>query len=403
MDSVIFAGYPDPLNKTDATTEYNSVAGGYTWLSGTAARSQVVSTAGKIKNLHIELDAAPGTGDDTYTFTLMYDGSPSALTCAIAGTATSASDTTHEIDVVAGKLIILRVVSSGSPANTPNAQWAVMFSGTTANESLILGVAAATNATPKYYPISAAVAAGANVEANARQVIPTAGTIKNLYVSSNTWAGTGTYTITVNYDSAPTTLTCNVADTALTGNDTTHSFAVAAGHTVSLTVAITSGTPTSANLNLGMTFVATTDGESMILGTSGSRTLDTANTMYHMLPTGLWDLVWNATETNMQHLGQVCQLNNLYVLLGGTPGAGTSYDFTVESNTATATGITCQIANAATTGNDTTHTATLANLDNISLKCVPTGTPTARTCFWGLVCYIAPVPFKSYYPHILAH
>jgi len=404
MDSVIFAGYPDPLNKTNDATEYNAVAGGNTWALA-AARSQVVSTAGKIKNLYVELDAAPGTGDDTYTFTLMYDGSPSALTCAIVGTATSASDTTHEIDVVAGKLICLRVVSSGSPANTPNAQWSMMFSGTTPNESLILGVAAGGTGT-RYYPITLGSSSNyAASEVNIRQIIPTAGTIKNLYADSNAWGGTGTYTVTVNYDSAPTALTCSVADTSLTGNDTAHSFAVAAGHTVSLTIAITSGSPTSATINFGMTFVADTDGEGIILGGAPiTQLLDTANTKYNALSTSIGGEAWNATETNEQHLGQVCQLKNLYVLIDGSPGGvGKSYDFTVETNTATASTITCQLANTTVNNSDTTHTATLANLDNISLQCVPTGTPTARRCFWGLVCYIAPVPFKSFYPHILAH
>jgi hypothetical protein len=79
---VIFAGYPDALNNANAT-EYNSIMGGNTWVGGTSTRFQLLPTAGKIKSLYIELDNTVGAADDTYTFTLMYDGAASALTCEI--------------------------------------------------------------------------------------------------------------------------------------------------------------------------------------------------------------------------------------------------------------------------------------------------------------------------------
>jgi hypothetical protein len=82
MQQVLFGGNNDVLNAADAT-EYNIPIGGITW-AGIDTRNLILSTSGKIKNLYVELSSAAGTGaDDTYTFTLMYDGGASSLTCAI--------------------------------------------------------------------------------------------------------------------------------------------------------------------------------------------------------------------------------------------------------------------------------------------------------------------------------
>jgi hypothetical protein len=389
MSQVFIAGYPDPLNNANAT-EYNSVAGGHLWRSGTSAPSQVVSTAGKIKNLYVELSSAAGAGaDDTYTFTLMYDGAASALTCAIVQGATSASDTTHEIDVVAGKLIILKCVSSGSPSNTPNAQWSMIFSGTTANESIIMGNVASSATT--YSPISQGSIAASGAEVGSQQIIPTAGTIKSLYVNEVDGIGTGTWTCTVNKNSVAQTLTCAVTVAAPTNNDTAHSFTVAAGDTISMTTTVTGSITGAGVLRYGMVFVADTDGESIILGGS-NQNVHTSNTLYNSLPTSNIAEPWNATETTQQHLGQVCTLRNLYIYCATAPGAGKAFVFTVRNNAA-GTAITCTATGAATpiTANDTTHSVTLAAMDNIALECDPdANSPTVGQVKWGLVCYMYP-------------
>lgn len=386
MSSVIFAGYPDALNNANAT-EYNSVMGGHIWRSGTLGESQVVSTAGKIKSLRVELSAASGAGDDTYTFTLMYDGAASALTCAIVGAATSASDTTHEVDVVAGKLIILRVVSSGSPANAPNAQWSMVFSGTTTNESLILGDGSPSTVTV-YFPLSQGAPSSTVADVGARQICPTAGKIKNLYLSSNSATGTS-FTVTLYVNNTPTDLTAAVNCNG-TANDTAHEVTVAAGDTLWLQCAATSVT-VGGNMNFGMTFVADTDGESMILGSS-NQSNHTSNTLYNSFSTSHIIEPWNATETTQQHLGQVCTLKNLYIYCATAPGAGKAFVFTVRNN-ANPTAITCTATGAATptTANDTTHSVTLAAMDNIALECDPdANSPTVGQVKWGLVCYMYP-------------
>ena len=409
MDSVIFAGYNDPLNKTNATTEYNSVCGGYTWDATQTNRNQIVSTTGKIKNLYVELDAAPGTGDDTYTFTLMYDGSPTALTCAIAGTATSASDTTHEIDVVAGKIISLRVVSSGSPANAPNAQWTMMFSGTIANQSLILSNGLASEAVTGYMFASQGGISYTATETRVRQVCPTAGTISNMYVGLNSASG-GDYrfTLRVNLansnDGSGNPLQLTILHGHILGSDTTHVITVAAGDVLDVMSEPLNSPAFEKTVSIGFLFTSAVDGESLILG--GAFTdQGQVTTRYNFITTTHKDTTWDTTEKSQ--LAQICILKKLYVLLSAAPdnGAGSqSYTLSVRNNAGSPGGtLSVTIAEAATTGNDIANTVTLANGDNIDIMSVPGNTPAISTAYWGLVCYIAPVLFRSYYPHILAH
>jgi hypothetical protein len=398
---VIFASNSVTLN-TAATARYNSISGGtnVAWaLSGNIC-TQVVSTAGKIKSLYVELSADPnnGVGVQSYAFTLMVNGVASALTCTVSEGSTSANDIAHEIDVVAGDYVYIRCVATNTPT-AATAQWTTLFTSMTAKESLLLGAGWAVTGVTRYIPVCQGSSNGFNAtENNVRQVFPTGGIIKNLYIIQAATAGAGTYTYTLRVnginsnDGAGNPLQVTIAHPNLTGNDIVHSIPIIAGDVVDV-MEVGAGTTTSITVYTGMTFVAITDGESVILGGS-SANLDTVNTMYNPLNDRVPSEVWNATETNVQQLAQVCVLKKLYVLLSGSPDTGVgvqSYIFTVESNTATATSITTTISEAATTGNDTINTATLVAGDNICLKSVPSASaPTARAAYWGMVCYIAP-------------
>lgn len=90
-------------------------------------------------------------------------------------------------------------------------------------------------------------------------------------------------------------------------------------------------------------------------------------------------LAWNATELNSRSVVPIAgTLKNLYIRLGAAPTAGKSFAFTVEKNGSDST-ITCTVSDANTSCNDTTHTLSLAAGDTISIKSVPSGTPTAPT------------------------
>lgn len=70
-----------------------------------------------IKNMFAKSAAAPGASQ-TYLYTLFKNGVGQTLTCTITDPATTASDTTNSVPVAAGDLISVRVIASGSAANT---------------------------------------------------------------------------------------------------------------------------------------------------------------------------------------------------------------------------------------------------------------------------------------------
>ncbi len=105
------------------------------------------------------------------------------------------------------------------------------------------------------------------------------------------------------------------------------------------------------------------------------------NTEYNALAGGY---NWTATEAlRSQVVSTNGLIKNLRVRLNGSPGAGKSYDFTLMLNGAP-TALTVEIADAATSGNDATEIAVVAG-DSVSLRCVPTGTPSARFARWTSV------------------
>lgn len=73
--------------------------------------------AGTFSKLYIALSAAPG-GGKSYIFTLMKNGVATALTCTITGAvATTGSDTSNSVAVVAGDLLSIKGDATGSPTS----------------------------------------------------------------------------------------------------------------------------------------------------------------------------------------------------------------------------------------------------------------------------------------------
>lgn len=389
MEQVFFAGHYDLLYNFG--TEYNGLPGGSTWSAAEFIRSQLVSTSGKIKNLRVELDNAPGAGT-SYDFTLLVNGAPSALTVHIHDTDTSGNDVVNEIDVVAGNAVCLQCVPTGVPT-ARYARWTMMFEGSTAKESLILGTLATSSGLPLgYAQLSQSTQSALEaVENNTRQICPTSGKIKNLYVRLSEDPGTApdAYRFTLRVNGVSSALTVTIIADNTTGNDIVNEITVAADDALTLLVEPLNTPSAEPNVNFGMTFVADIDGESLILGGSPDD-LSAADTEYNQLMIGWLLRSWIGTESQRYQLGQACTLRKLYIVLSGAPGAGKSYTFTVRE--AGDTAITVTIADAATTGNDIVNTHLVADGDEVALKCVPAGTPDVRDAYWGLVGYIAAAP-----------
>lgn len=389
MQQIIIGGYDDDLSMFES--KYNSLAGGAWWDSAIDATEQCVSTPGTLKNLFIELSAAPGDGQST-TFTVMKNEVATALTVTVADTATTGSDVAHEVAVVAGDVICLRATTF--PPHGATARWSIMFEGTNAKESLILGIGYCDELETRYNPISHGASESSATENETYQVIPTSGTIKNLYINLDEDAGAPPegYRFTLRKNGVSTLLTVTVTANAKTGNDVAHEIAVVAGDYVDLMIEplnnpSTSPAPWPA---WGMTFVADTDGESLILGQSKDNPA-TGATEYHYLTTTNYNALmpWTATEADRYQGGQVTTLKKLYVKLSAAPGGGNSYQLQPRVNVGNS-GISVTISNLDTTGNDVVNTDVLANFDDLAISCTPAGTPAAAMVYWGLVGYIEP-------------
>jgi hypothetical protein len=80
--------------------------------------SSLASLAGTLRNLRVQLSAAPGSGK-TVTVTIRINGLNSALTCTVSGTNTTCADTTplHSASVMPGQTCSIQAASSlGSAA-----------------------------------------------------------------------------------------------------------------------------------------------------------------------------------------------------------------------------------------------------------------------------------------------
>lgn len=361
---------------------HNNTTGG--WNSGTASfRDQLISSAGTMQNMRVLLTVAPGVGT-SYVFTLYKNGSATALTVTISGTATTGSDTTHTVTVAAGDALRWEYTVTGTPATT-RPSLSVEYVGDTTNESQILGSNPDTSlsggATTQYLPLSG-TGLPTTVEQSSRQLIATSGTIKKMYVNADGAPGAAkTITFTLMVNGSATALTCNMSGAAATtANDTSNTVSVSAGDTVSMRVSYSGAAIGTSFINFGVTFLASTANEfPIIAGTSADPSTSATN---------YCDLVasdnesFSATENQRQAVGSVWYVKNMYSKVTTAPGAGKSWALKLRQNAAD-TALTNTISDANTTANATT-TITLALYDALSVSFTPSGTPTSSAeIYWA--------------------
>jgi len=390
LEQVLFGGFYDLLD--DTATEYNSLIGGYTWTTSGGWRFKLVSTDGVIKQLRVKLNDSPGVGTK-YTFKLYVGSNPTALTFDIAGLDTTGGDMVNEVVVTGDDTIILQCVPDGTP--TPRyATWTCVFEGDTEAESLISGGSgfALSNVATEYCGVMGGSTNYSITENDHRQIVPTSGTIKNFYVHISFDPGTAPdayrFTVRLNGATVAQSLIVTITADATSGSDLVHNLVVAAGDVLTMMIEPLNAPSEAPYARWGMTFVADTDGESVILGGSSSNLPD-VDTEYHSIVPSYYNEAWTVNENERYHLGQVCTLKKLYILLNGSPGAGNKYDFTIRIGVADSNVVTT-VSDAAVTGNSGALEDTVALDEYLSLKVVPTDSPTIRDAYWGFICYIAP-------------
>lgn len=390
MDTPL-VGYSSSAN-TPSTSATNYIwldSQNSTWNATETARNAVIAIAGTISKLYVLHQTAPG-GAASYAYTIMKNGVATALTCTVSAAGTTAVDTSNSFSVVAGDLLSLRAVPSSTPTAPGNLTWTTMFTGGVGESVLMGGTNGAISNTVTNYGSMQAFSNAANwnaTEVNVSSVMPTAGVIKNLQVYSPVAPAAGkSYAYTIMKNGSTTAVTCTMANTATTASDTSNTVTYAAGDTISIQ-AVPTGTPTAATPRFSVQWAPTTDGESLLLFGSSTNMLN-AGANYEVAA-GLGLSSWTATEANRKIVLQTCTVKKLFVIASGTPGVATSYTISPRKNSAS-TSITAQIANLATTANDTSNTSSFTQGDTLGLESTPAGTPTARALQAGMVMYIAP-------------
>lgn len=116
-ESLVMGNSSDaPSTLNDEYIELTAADTSQSWGSALLDR-QVLGNVCTLKNFYVNLGTAPGSGND-YTFTLIKNGVPTALTLNISDTNTSNSDTTHAINLSDGDLLSILCSPNSSPAST---------------------------------------------------------------------------------------------------------------------------------------------------------------------------------------------------------------------------------------------------------------------------------------------
>jgi len=356
---------------------------------------------GAFNNLAIELLSAPGAGN-SLAFTLVKNGSDTALTVTISDSSTTGTSSSS-VSVVAGDLLYWRVTPTSLPT-VSNVRASVEFNGTTANES---GYASLIDINTTQTWRGSVFMAGqwntSNVGVGAFEVVGAAGNITELsYVLSTAPGSTDSYEFVMYKNGTKQDGAGGTTDTrtTITGSATTGSWtgslAVSPGDLVILE-AIPTGGPVSSTVGYASKFVATTDGESQFCATVFTN-LPTSGGPYYAKPhwsgTG-----WTTTEadhTTASGSTNTVLLKNMRVRLGSTVAIG-PVNFALRANGADA-GPTITLTSGQQTGSDLSNTHILALADLIAFRYTPTASPGGATIAGiGMVMFAtaAPPPIEN--------
>lgn len=232
-----------------------------------------------------------------------------------------------------------------------------------------------TTSVDRYAPIYAMGASMfATGSGSGQSVMSCAGTLKNLYISHDTAAGTGnSRTWTVYKNGADTGLTVTIADPATSGNDTVNTVSVVAGDTVSLHQTANTTTTGTGTIRATLMFSAAANTSAVFANTNNN--LSNSVTSYLPLQGQGNDTTAGGNVEGVIPTGGT--IRNAYGVLGGTPGSGKSYTFTLVVN-GVDSALTFSVSGTGTTGNDTANSVSVSAGDRVYWKIVPSGTPSAR-------------------------
>ncbi len=374
----------------DTGDRWLSVAG---WIVAGAGGSEAIyhfSPFGTLKHLRVKLTTAPGAGESR-TFEVFKGGTSTGITLTISGTATTGSDLVSTYAVVAGDNFFIKQTTSATPADS-DVKWSLMFDGDTSKESPLFASSVQTLSTSlTQYLSCGGHLSGGSIPTNEDKVIcvvPTNGTIKNMYVQlSGTPGGIATRTFTLRKNKSDTTLVVTLFSLEFSKSNTFHSVSVVAGDRISVKSTMTDS-PDADRVLIGFTFVADTDGEFIILSSTENQ-LRTTGSRYASVSTGVRLVKLSITGVE-QLAGDAMDIKKIYVHLSVAPGAGSNHAFKFFVADAESL-LNCIVADTATACNSASTIAIAAG-DKLASRVVPTGFPVESWAGISYLGFIAPPP-----------
>lgn len=373
---------------SNSATNYIGFTGG-SFSATQVLREATFAGNGAVGNLRVNFPTALA-GGTTYDICLVKNGSATctALTCQITSASTGCNDTTHTVAVSAGDFLAWKIVPTGTPNAQTTIQVAATFTSTANGESFLSSpYLAAASASATNYTILGSSSTWEATEANQSGIIPAAGVIDQLYVST---AGTApgaakSIAVTIIKNGAPTSLTCTLTGTGsgsgvtfCTDTNTGHAFSVAAGDLVSIQT-VPTGTPSVGNMSFSVRFVPTTPGEAIYMNVA--QALSTSSARY-LAAAGRTN---SATENNALNVVPVALTwKKLYAAEDVAPGGAANR--AIINRTGTGSGqsngtMTCTITSAITSCSDLVNSYSASAGDFINYLETPTSTPAAVVYF----------------------
>ncbi len=345
-----------------------------------------------LDQFHAQVATAAGSLK-SHVFTVMKNGSATALTCTITGTSqlTAKDDTVgHAVTFNAGDTISIRDVTTAGVANAAGVSFSARQVASTAGQYAVLfGDSTAITATTFGPPIEGAFS---STESQCEGLFPVAVTIKNLYVKSSVDPTPGNWTVTARKNGSDTSpaLTANIAAGQAVGNDsvsrvssdTTNQPTFAAGDRVCFHI-VAAASPAVASRIAGGFTVVPGDGSTAALFHS-YQSASANNATNYGFANGCRGTYQTSEVVGLPLLAvQALTLTAMYVRLSSTTGAAKTYTATVRKNGTTDTAVTVAITNAVI-GNITGQSVAIALDDTLDIEVVPASAPTASHLHLGV-------------------
>lgn len=378
---------------SSSVTQYQSLGGNgevATWTNTEAEVKLCIPTAGVLTNWWAKGSASPGVGK-TNTLKVRLNGADSALSLAFSGTPDLYKSSQARVTVADGDLVDI----SSTPGSSPAAAMyygALEFRPTDPVETVLLGATGDTSlGSTLRYLCPSACANGAVTESDVWTTIAEHtggeyGLVKKFRVVLEVAPGVGkSRTFTVRQNAVATSMVVTISGTDTTGEDSTNTFYVNDGDTLSI-AATSSGSPASSKAYYGFVLEPNRVGDYLICGVSGSA-LSTTGAAYEYNLVGTGAANWTTSKTDKAMGGYYNHfLTSVGMKLSRAPntggGSGKSYEMYIENPSAG--GIRAHVVDAATYNNSGEFCWGLRTWQTFNPRTLAFGTPSSASASWAL-------------------